>query len=236
MQRLDAERSFATPESPFSAAGNGSPNMTTAATCIMLRSMTAERDIPKGRTLDARRASKVGVSNRELAAGEWAVLALLCEQPGHGWALAAKLAKDGELGTVWSLGRPLVYRSLEILQNRGLVEPTGFEPGTRGPNRTIFGPTAQGRAAVEHWLSEPVEHVRDMRSLLLLKLVFASRANLDARPLLERQRELLAQAVGGLSGRAEEMDGTEEILFRFRTESSRALLRFVDGLLETATN
>ncbi len=180
----------------------------------------------------ARDTGMAGASNRDLAPGEWAVLALLCEQPGHGWALASKLAKDGELGTVWSLGRPLVYRSLEILQNHGLVEPTGSEPGTRGPNRTIFSPTTEGRDAVALWLSEPVAHVRDMRSLFLLKLVFTSRANVDPHPLLARQREILAGAVEGLTGRTDELDETQEMLVRFRTESASALLRFVEGLLD----
>lgn len=173
-----------------------------------------------------------GADGRDLAPGEWAVLALLCEQPGHGWALATKLAKDGELGTVWSLGRPLVYRSLEILQARGLVEPTGSEPGTRGPNRTIFSPTAAGRDAVTLWLSEPVAHVRDMRSLFLLKLVFTSRANVEPRPLLTRQREILAGAVEGFVGRTETLDETQAMLVRFRSESAGAFLRFVEGLLD----
>jgi PadR family transcriptional regulator AphA len=70
---------------------------------------------------------------RELAPGEWSVLGLLAEQPAHGWALAAELAPDGGIGSVWSLGRPLVYRSLEILERRGLIEPAGLEDSVRGP-------------------------------------------------------------------------------------------------------
>jgi hypothetical protein len=50
-----------------------------------------------------------------LAPGEWAVLALLCERPAHGWLLACELAPSGELGSIWSLGRLLVYRSIGVL-------------------------------------------------------------------------------------------------------------------------
>ena len=81
------------------------------------------------------------VSDRNLAPGEWAVLALLCERPAHGWALARQLSPAGELGSIWSLTRPLVYRSLEILEERELIVPAGSEPGARGPNRTIFRAT-----------------------------------------------------------------------------------------------
>ena len=56
-------------------------------------------------------------SDRILAPGEWAVLALLCERRAHGWAIASQLTPDGELGGVWTMGRPLVYRSLEILES-----------------------------------------------------------------------------------------------------------------------
>src|SRR5215208_7092664 len=128
-----------------------------------------------------------GMSQRDLAPGEWAVLALLCEHPAHGWALASTLSPGGEVGSVWALGRPLVYRSLEILERRGLIEPAGHEPSERGPSRTIFRATAAGCSAVERWLAEPVERVREIRSLLLLKLVFAERSGTNQLELLDEQ-------------------------------------------------
>jgi PadR family transcriptional regulator AphA len=170
------------------------------------------------------------VSDRDLAPGEWAVLALLCERPAHGWALARQLSATGELGSIWSLTRPLVYRSLEILQERGLIVAAGHEPGSRGPNRTIFRATPAGHAAVAEWLSEPVEHVREGRSLLLLKLVFAQRNCVDPRPLLLAQQRVLAESIGSLEARVSESAGIEAILLRFRLESSRAVDRFIEGV------
>ena len=168
---------------------------------------------------------------RELAPGEWSVLALLAEEPGHGWALARQMARDGEIGRVWALGRPLVYRALELLDNRGLVEPVGSERGVRGPNRTVFAATDRGREALTEWLSLPVEHVRDVRSLLLLKLVLIERAGLDRGPLLRAQRQLVLPAIAALEGRLAESRGSEAIFLRFRLESTRAVLDFIDGLL-----
>src|SRR5881275_1936952 len=84
------------------------------------------------------------MAERSLAPGEWAVLALLSERPSHGWAVASQLGPSGELGSVWSLGRPLVYRSIDILAERGLIKPAGHEPGLRGPNRTIYRTTCAG--------------------------------------------------------------------------------------------
>ena len=159
------------------------------------------------------------------------MLALLCERPSHGWALARQLSSTGELGSIWSLGRPLVYRSLEILEERRLIIPTGHEPGARGPNRTIFRATPAGHAAVAEWLLEPVEHVREGRSLLLLKVIFAQRTCIDPGPMLTAQLESIASTIESLERRVGESLGTDAILLRFRIESSRAVQRFIEGFL-----
>ena len=174
------------------------------------------------------------MGERNLAPGEWAVLALLSEHPAHGWAVASQLDPSGELGSVWSLGRPLVYRSIDILAERALIEPAGHEPGLRGPNRTILRATQAGREAIAQWLAEPVDHVRDVRSLLLLKLIFAERTGADPRPMLEAQHRAIAAAVSSLEARVRASGGGEAILIRFRLESTRAVLRFIEGLLESS--
>jgi len=171
------------------------------------------------------------MTERRLAPGEWAVLALLSERPSHGWALAGQLGPEGELGSVWSLGRPLVYRALELLEERGLIEPAGSERGVRGPNRTVFRATPEGREALAEWLAVPVEHVRDVRSLLLLKLVLIDRASLDREPLLNAQRGHVVPAIEALEKRLAESNGSEAIFVRFRLESTKAVLDFIDGLL-----
>ena len=170
-------------------------------------------------------------TERDLAPGEWSILALLAEKPGHGWALARQMARDGEIGSVWSLGRPLVYRAIEVLDERGLIEAIGHEPGLRGPSRTIFRATEEGRSELERWLAEPVDHVREIRSLFLLKLILLERAGLDPKALLEAQRVQVEPAVRTLEERLSESEGTEQILVRFRLESTRAVLHFIDSLL-----
>jgi PadR family transcriptional regulator AphA len=169
--------------------------------------------------------------DRVLAPGEWAVLALLCERPAHGWAIASQLTPDADLGGVWTMGRPLVYRSLEILEQRKLIVAAGHEPGVRGPNRTILAPTPAGREALMAWLTEPVDHVRDVRSLLLLKLVFAERLSVDTRPMLEAQYDANTASVAELEERMTRSRGTERILLLFRVESTRGVLRFIEGML-----
>lgn len=83
----------------------------------------------------------------QLLLGEWACLGILNRAPGHGFAIAARLKPDGDVGRVWSMSRALTYRSLDQLAARGLVEPIAEEPGIAGGQRTILATTAAGRAA-----------------------------------------------------------------------------------------
>jgi DNA-binding PadR family transcriptional regulator len=170
-------------------------------------------------------------AERDLAPGEWSCLALLAISPGHGWALAKELARTGEVGRVWTVGRPLVYRALDLLEARGLIEPAGSEPGSRGPNRALFQATERGRAELTRWLAEPVDHVRDLRSLFLLKLVLSERAGLDSRPLLLAQRAVALPALSGLEARLGRSVGPEHVFIRFRLETTRSVVNFIDAML-----
>lgn len=176
-------------------------------------------------------ASATVADQPDLSPGEWAVLALLCEQKAHGWPLVHMLAADGEIGRIWTVRRAVVYRSLDVLLERGLIEAVGVEPSARGPRRTVMRPTRHGRAAVGRWLVEPVGHVRDLRSLLILKLVFGRRAGVDQRGMLESQQVVLLQIEDGFMAGLAAASATDELLLRFRLETTRAAGRFVQGLL-----
>ena len=79
--------------------------------------------------------------DHQLLLGEWACLGILYQAPTHGFAIVARLRPDGDVGRVWSLTRPLTYRSLEQLTHAGYVAPVGEERGTAGPNRMVLTAT-----------------------------------------------------------------------------------------------
>jgi PadR family transcriptional regulator AphA len=161
----------------------------------------------------------------DLLLGEWACLGILYDRPAHGFAVAARLKPEADIGRIWSLSRALTYRSLDQLAVRELVHAIGEEPGIAGGNRTILAPTRRGRAAFRRWVHTPVEHLRDLRSELLLKIALARVNDVDITDTIDAQRAHVARVLAALDSG----DG-DDIVLRWRRESAGAALRFLDGL------
>ena len=166
----------------------------------------------------------------ELSLSDWAVLGVVAEGPTHGWPVVRALRGDGPIGRVWTVARPVVYRSLTTLQAQGLIEECGEAPGVRGPQRTIMRATRRGRSALRRWLATPVTHVRDVRSVFLVKLALLSRADGPAegltRELVARQLETLAPVIRAVSEPAEG-EGFDAVLADWRREQALAVERFL---------
>ncbi len=166
---------------------------------------------------------------------EWAALGLLCEEPAHGWAIAHELSPSGSIGRVYSCTRPLAYRALAQLREAGLAEVKETTPSVTGPARTTLRPTRRGRAAFRRWRGSAVLHVRDLRSELMLKLLFHDRAGLAPGALLEQQVSALAAIERSLEEQFASSSGFERTLALWRLSSCRGALSFAEGLLDSRT-
>jgi len=163
----------------------------------------------------------------EMSLPEWLVLAILSHQHAHGFAVAQLTASGGDLGRVWQIPKAVVYRAIGRLLEAGLIVPEGTEPG-RGPQRTVYAATSDGQAAAERWLHEPVEHVREIRSELLLKLALLDRAGVDPAGLLRAQRATLEPLVGAIESRRAGSQGFDATLLAWRRANAAAALEFID--------
>ena len=175
---------------------------------------------------DARRrpsAQRNAASLHGVPFAEAVCLTLITQGISHGWAIGSTLAPDGEVGRIWSLSRPLTYRAIDGLVDKGLVERRGYAAG-RGRDRAVLAPTAAGRRFVKRWLDAPVDHLRDVRTGLLVKLSLRSHIGLDNAALLEAQRAQFAPAMAALSaGRAD-----DDFVDLWRRESAGAVRRFLE--------
>jgi DNA-binding PadR family transcriptional regulator len=161
---------------------------------------------------------------------EWIVLTLVDESPAHGFAVAALTAEDGDVGRVWHVPRPIVYRAVDRLTAARLLVVAETQAGHRGPQRSILTPTPQGAEAVTDWLSRPVSHVRDLRSEFLVKLALLTRRGAPLAALVSAQRSVIAPLEPALARRRTEATGFAAILAAWRHENARAALSFLDGL------
>ncbi len=160
-----------------------------------------------------------------LSVTEWVLLGLLREDSSHGFALAKQLRRDTDLGRILTVRRPLVYRALDRLVGLGLVEPESTEPGDSGPTRTVHRITASGLEAIDRWLEEPVDHVRDLRVEFLVKLRLLERSDRAPDRLIAAQRSALGRTLERLTDRP-----GGDVVDLWRAESAMAAKRFLDEL------
>lgn len=153
-----------------------------------------------------------------------ASLVLISQGVGHGYDLARHFAPDGSLGAVLTLSRPVVYRAIKQLESMGLVA-SSEAVGVRGQLKWTLVCTAAGRRAAREWLTSPVDHLRDMRSDFLLRVLLLQRADEDTRDFVRAQRAALNERTTHI------LAGTSrDAVSLWRREQARAVLRFLDEL------
>ena len=161
-----------------------------------------------------------------LSRTELAVLGLLAERPAHGFAIFKELKPGTEVGRVFTVRRPLVYRALDRLLDMGLAERVHTEPGDAGPQRTVHTITPAGRSRLAEWLGRPVEHVRDIRIEFLLKLAVMERSGISPLALIRSQQAALEETLIALDAPADDPDDVE----LWRHHNAAATAAYLDDL------
>jgi len=93
---------------------------------------------------------------RNLTTPDLVLLSLLAERPMHGYQANLELERRNWAG----ISRPQVYYSLQKLAEQNLIRAAEGEGTSSGPERSVFGTTAKGRAALadalegEAWAEE----------------------------------------------------------------------------------
>jgi PadR family transcriptional regulator AphA len=122
-----------------------------------------------------------------------------------------------------------VYRAIDRLTDDGLLRAAGRSEG-RGPDREVVEITPTGAEALAGWLSTPVDHVRDLRTAFLVKLLLLERRGDDVGPLVAAQRARLAPVAARLAAHAAEADGEDLVVATWRAVNADAAIRFLDAL------
>ncbi len=139
-----------------------------------------------------------------------AILALLAQEPGHGYDLKGRL--EGQFGAAWpvvNIGQ--VYSTLGRLERDGLVTSEAVAQGHR-PEKRVYHITEPGRAQLRQWFESPTEAPR-LTDDIFMKLLLASlpgvAGHVDRRAILERQRASWLQLLRDVNARALASDPDE---------------------------
>lgn len=123
------------------------------------------------------------------------LLALLAEQPTHGYQL--KTAFERRTGGSWALNIGQVYTTLQRLERDGFVRAErilgdtaqAIEGDARASDRTDYRITTSGKEQLDEWFASPVVPDGPARDELTIKVLLAVAASdVDVTDVLQRQR------------------------------------------------
>ena len=153
-------------------------------------------------------------------------LVLITQEVSHGWALGSMLAPDGELGRIWTLSRPLTYRAIDGLVDKGLITRTGQAAG-RGRDRVLLAPTAPAAESPGSGSRSPSSTcATSARSCWSSCSSGTGPASTTSR-CWPRQAELFEPAIDALTSTHRD----DDLVDLWRRESARAVRRFLDQAL-----
>lgn len=131
---------------------------------------------------------------RELTTPDLVLLSLLAERPMHGYQANMELERR-QVRDWAGISRPQVYYSLEKLARLGLIKSADTDEPVAGPERSVFGTTAAGRAALAHALER--EEWTDQRErpafLTWIALSWQARPGVFARQVRKREEFLVRE-------------------------------------------
>jgi DNA-binding PadR family transcriptional regulator len=176
--------------------------------------------------------------NSKRATTSYAILGLLSVRPWTTYELAKQVRRS--LNWFWPRAERKLYDEPKQLVADGLATATKEHTGLRP--RTVYRITAEGRAALAHWLDQP-SAPRSGECEAMLKVFFADAGSLEQlhatldgikREAADRLAELASMTEQGLAG-GTEFTGRLHIsalALRLQLEQEVAVLRWADWARE----
>jgi DNA-binding PadR family transcriptional regulator len=155
----------------------------------------------------ARQPRPMGAENL-LSSAAWLVLALLIEQPSHGYEISQRYQR--RFGSFIPLSVPRVYGALDRLRDAGMTEPVATRAKSASKQqrmRRSYRATAEGTEAYRRWLGE---QMRDdpRRPQLLGRIVSAGLLGIDALlDVIDRYQRECMEELTALPAASERLEG-----------------------------
>jgi DNA-binding PadR family transcriptional regulator len=159
-----------------------------------------------------------------------ALLALLAEQPMHGYQLRQEFER--RTGSTWPLNIGQVYTTLHRLVRDDLAEPAPPE-GARAEDVERFRLTAVGTTEVAAWWAEPVQRGVPARDELAIKIALAVTApGVDVTGVIRAQRTETVRSLHDYTRLKADVPGPEDLAWSLVLDSlvfaAEAEVRWLD--------
>lgn len=101
-----------------------------------------------------------------------ALLGFLIDDEKHGYELFKDIADIADFGQIYSVKIGRLYSVLNRMETERFISSRVDSEGNRPPKK-IFKINEKGLEAFNNWMSEPIQHGRDIRINFLVKLYFS---------------------------------------------------------------
>lgn len=125
---------------------------------------------------------------------EHIILAILDQEPMHGYELHLRLDKLPGVSKIWNLKQALFYAKLERLEETGYIQRANRPDDAEESSRIVFQLTPAGKKSLMTWITDPVRKARDLQQVFLGKLIVARRYGLHKTLELVRNQRVVCQS------------------------------------------
>ncbi len=163
----------------------------------------------------------------DLQPGEYAALAFLAIEAGHGYEVARRWDAS-PLALIAPADQSTVYTYLRGLERRALVDWDEVRVGRRPPRR-IYAPNEDGWSVLRAWLKQPVTRMREVRHEFLLKWYFLREVDPAAeRALIRAQAQVCRTYIDDARVQLETAEGFERLVWESRLTAAEGVLAWLD--------
>jgi DNA-binding PadR family transcriptional regulator len=157
------------------------------------------------------------------------VLALLSEEPRHGYEL--KTAFERRTGGEWAINIGQIYTTLQRLERDGLVESIARSDDV---SRVDYRITAAGREQLDRWFETPVMPDGAPREELTIKVLLAvASSDVDVSRVIQSQRRASVQQLQAYTHRKAHADPINDLTFLLMVDAliyrTEAEIRWLDA-------
>lgn len=163
----------------------------------------------------------------DLQPGEYAALAFLAIEAGHGYEVARRWDAS-PLALIAPADQSSVYTYLRGLERRALVDWDEVRVGRRPPRR-IYAPNEDGWSVLRAWLKQPVTRMREVRQDFLLKWFFLRQTDPAAeRALIRAQAQVCRTYIDDARAHLDTAEGFECLVWESRLTAAEGVLSWLD--------